>query len=88
MNRGHVSHDRPANHDVMKVSDDEISVMHMHIHAQRRQKQAGQSAHGEKANETACVKHGSMKRDRAFIEGGGPVEDFDRRRNRDHVAEK
>ena len=35
MHAAEISHDRAANHDVVKVGDHEISVVHVHVDAQR-----------------------------------------------------
>ena len=47
MNASQVGHDRAAHHNIVKVSDNEISVVHMNVKPQGREKHAGQTANGE-----------------------------------------
>src|SRR5579864_6980628 len=78
MHASEVSHERPADHDVVEVCDYEIGVMDMNVDAEGGQKQPGEAAHGEQANETEGVKHGSIV-DRSLVKRGSPVEHFDGR---------
>ena len=77
-----IAHHRAAHHDVVKVGHDKVRAVQVHVCGQRGQEQAGQSAHGEQADEAQRVEHRSVVRDRAFIECRGPIEDLDGRRNR------
>src|SRR6267142_3244992 len=42
-----VTHHRAANHDVVKVGDDEISVVEMNVQAETREEEAGETADEE-----------------------------------------
>src|SRR5882762_7946318 len=83
-----VTHHRSANHDVVKVGDDEISVVKMNVQAETGEEETGEAADEEEADEAEGVQHRSVVGNGAFIERGGPVEDFDRRRNGNEVAEQ
>ena len=83
-----VGHDHAADHYVMEVRDDEVGVGQMDIDCHGRQEQAGKSADGEQPDEAERVQHGRFIGDRAFIHGGGPVENLDRRRHGHQKAEK
>ena len=45
----------PAHHDVVEVRDHEVGVVHVHVHAERGQEQAGQPADGEQPDEAERV---------------------------------
>src|SRR5271168_3592627 len=81
MDAAQVSHYGTAHHDVVKMRDDEIGAVQMHVCGERRQEQSGEAAHGEQADEAERVKHRRVVGNRALIERGGPVEDFHGRRN-------
>ena len=87
MQPAHERHHHPADHDVMKMRDDEIGVRDVHIHRERGEEKPGQPADGEQPDEPERVKHRRVEADRAFVQRGRPVEDFDRRGNRHHVAQ-
>ena len=61
--------------------------MHVHVEAERRQEQAGQSADREQPDEADRVEHRRLPRDRSLVQRRRPVEDLDRRRDRDEEAE-
>ena len=79
---------RAAHHDVVEVRDHEVGVGDVDVHAERGQEQAGEAADGEQADEAEGVQHRRLEGDRALVEGGGPVEDFDGRGDGDEVAQE
>src|SRR5215472_4173294 len=83
-----VTHDCAADHNVMKVSNDEIRVMDMHVNSQASQEKTREAANGEQADEAESVEHGGVPGNRAFVERRGPVKDLDRRRNGNNIAEE
>src|SRR5882762_5060744 len=83
-----VTHHRAANHDVVEVGDDEIGIVEMNVQAETREEETGEAADEEKTDEAEGVQHRSVVGNGAFVERGGPVEDFDRRRNGNEVAEQ
>src|SRR5712672_2154024 len=83
-----VTHHRSANHDVVEVGDDEISVVKMNVQAETGEEETGEAADKKKTDEAEGVQHRSIVGNRAFIERGGPVKDFDGRRNGNEVAEQ
>ena len=88
MQPAHERRHHSADHDVMEMRDDEIGVGHMHIDGERGEKQSRQAADRKQPDETKRVEHRRLKRDRAFVQRRGPVENFDRRRNGDKKAEQ
>src|SRR5438067_10052031 len=60
----------------------------MNIGGHRGEKEACETAHGEESDKPKGVEHRSLIGDRAFIESGGPIEDFDRGGNGDRKAER
>ena len=88
MDAAEVGHDRAADHDVVEVGDDEIGVGDVDVDAERGEEEAGQAADGEQADEAEGVEHGRVEADGAFVEGGGPVEDFDGRGDGDEEAQQ
>src|SRR5260370_16010782 len=52
------------------------------------EEEAGRAADDEEADETEGVKHGRVPGDGTFVEGRGPVEDLNRRRDGHQVAEE
>src|SRR5882672_1622160 len=83
-----VTHHRSANHDVVEVGDDEISVVKMNVQAETGEEEAGEAADEKKTDEAEGVQHRGVVGNGAFVERGGPVKDFDRRRNGNEVAEQ
>src|SRR5882757_8314970 len=83
-----VTHHSAANHDVVEVGDDEIRVVKMNVQAETGEKETGEAADEEEADEAESVQHRSVVGNGAFVERGGPVKDFDRRRNGNEVAEQ
>src|SRR5882672_6491530 len=83
-----VTHHRSANHDVVKVGDDEISIVEMNVQAETGEKETGEAADEEKTDEAEGVQHRGVVGNGAFVERGGPVKDFDRRRNGNEIAEQ
>src|SRR6267378_1559881 len=81
-----VTHHRAANHDVVKVGDDEISVVKMNVQAETGEEETGEAADEKKTDEAESVQHRSVVGNGTFVERGGPVKDFDRRRNGNEVA--
>ena len=71
-----IAHDRAANHDVVKVGDDEIGVMDVDIHAETGKEEARQAADGEQADEAERIQHRRIVGNRAFVERRDPVKDF------------
>ena len=84
----HVTHHCAAHHDVVEVGDNEVGIVDVNVQTEAGEEQAGEAANSEQANKAQSIKHGSMPGNRAFVEGGGPVEDFDRRRNGDQIAQE
>ena len=78
---------RAADHDVVEVRDDEVGVGHVDVEAERGEEQAGQAADREQADEADGVEHRRVPRDRALVHRRRPVEDLDRRGNRDQEAQ-
>src|SRR6185295_17557902 len=52
-----VSHQSSADHDVVEVSNDEVCVTQMHVHAERCQEQSGHAADREQADKAERVEH-------------------------------
>src|SRR6266478_1703812 len=88
MDAAQISHHRAPDHNIVKMSDDEISIMDMNINRQRREKKPGEPADGKKSNEAQSVKHRRLKGDRTFVKRGRPIEDFDSGRDRHEHAEQ
>ena len=44
MQAAEIRHHGSAHHDVVKMRDDEVRIVHMHVHSQRGKHDAGQSA--------------------------------------------
>ena len=65
------------------MRDDEIGVAEVNVRCQRRQKQPRQSADREQADEPKAIKHRRVIRDRSFVKRRRPVENFNRRWDRD-----
>src|SRR5207249_11068246 len=62
----HERHHHAAHHDVVKMSDDEICVVHVNIDRERGEKQPGYATDGKKANETQRVEHWCREMNGAF----------------------
>src|SRR3984885_15207622 len=88
MQASQVGHQRAAHHDVVEVSDHEVSVRHMYVDTQAGYKQSGEPTHGKQPDETECVQHGCGIGYRTFIKRRGPVKDLDGRRNGHEVTQK
>ena len=67
MDAAEVGHHHSTDHDVVKMRDDKIGVVQMHIDRQGCQKQTRETADGEEPDETEGVKHRRVKGDRAFV---------------------
>ena len=50
MNAGHVRHHRAADHDVVEMRDDEVTIGDVNVDPERRQKQAGRPADREQTD--------------------------------------
>src|SRR5277367_1959432 len=87
MNAAEVGHYGTADHDVVKMRDDEIGAVEVHVCGERGEEQSGEAAHRKEADEAERVEHRRVVGNRAFIERGGPVENFHRGGNRDEEAE-
>src|SRR4051812_10503864 len=87
MKGGEVTHDHAADHDVVEMGDDKISILDMNVDGHGCEEKAGESSDCKKADETERVEHGGGKRDRGFVERGGPIEDFDGPGNCNQVGE-
>ncbi len=74
---------RAADHHVVEVGHDEVGVVQVDVDGQRAEEQARQSADAEQEDERQGVAHRRLERDRALVHRGQPVEDLDRRGNRD-----
>src|SRR5260370_41738144 len=60
----------------------------MKVRAQAGEERPGKAANGKQANEAEGIEHGRGPVDGRFVERGGPIDHFDRRGNRDQVAEQ
>src|SRR5882762_6894191 len=81
-----VTHHRAADHDVVKVGDDEIRVVKMNVQAETGEEETGEAADEKKTDEAESVQHRSVVGNGTFVERGGPVKDFDRRRNGNEIG--
>src|SRR5260370_9115210 len=88
VNAADVTHDRAAHHDVVEMGDHKVGVMNMNVQAEAGEEEAGKAADDEEADETEGVEHGRVPGDGTFVEGRGPVEDLNRRRDGHQVAEE
>src|SRR5581483_4122569 len=88
MQASDIGHNHSAHHDVVEVSDHKVCIVNVNIQSQSSQEQPRHSPHGEQADEAEGIQHGSGIGDLAPVHGGSPVEDFNGRRNRHHIAEK
>ena len=52
MDAAEISHDRAPDHDVVKMSDNEIGLGHVNVHRQGGEHQAGHAADGEERDES------------------------------------
>ena len=77
MQAAEISQQRPADHDVVKMCDDEIGVAEVHVRGQRRQKHSSHPTDREQADEAEPIEHRRVVRDRSFIKRRAPVKDFD-----------
>src|SRR4029077_16969193 len=87
VNASEISHDRAADHDVVKMRDDEVGVVQVNIGRERGEKEPGEPAHGEKSDEPESVKHRCLIGDRTFVKSRGPIKDFDRGGNGNRETE-
>src|SRR5690349_18563166 len=78
-----VSEQCSADHDVVEMRDDKVSVAQMDIDREGRHKQTSHAANCEQTDKAEAVEHRSVIRDGSFVQSRGPVKDFDCRRNRD-----
>src|SRR5207249_8015683 len=81
MQPAHEPSDHSADHDVMEVGDDEISVVHVNIHRERGEKKSGETADHKQSDESQRVKHWRGEMDRAFVQSRCPVKNFHARRD-------
>ena len=86
MQAAQVSHQCPADHDVVEVGDHEIGIGDVHVDTQGGEEQAGEAADGEQTDEAERVKHGRVVMDGTFIESRCPVENFYGGWHRDRIA--
>src|SRR5208283_3568996 len=71
-----VTHDCAADHDVVKVGHDEISVVNVDVRAEAAEEESGEPADEEQAEEAERVEHRRVERNRATVESGRPVKNF------------
>src|SRR5207237_9039754 len=83
-----ISHNHAAYHDVVEVGDHKVGIVNVNIQSQSSQEQPRHSAHGEQADEAEGIQHRSGIGDLAPVHGGSPVEDFNSRGNRHHIAKE
>src|ERR1044071_5439165 len=83
-----ISHHCSADHNVMEVSNDEISVGNVNVDAQCREEQTSETAHGEQAQEAVGVEHGGVVVNGSLVHGGSPVENLHRRGYGNRVTEQ
>src|SRR5882757_9688685 len=72
-----VAHHRSANHDVVKVGDDEIRVVKMNVQAETGEEETGEAADEKETDEAEGVQHRSVVGNGTLVQSGRPVEDFD-----------
>ncbi len=80
--------ERVSGHDVVEMRDHEVGVVDMNVQAQAGEEQSGEAANQKKSDEAERVEHRRVPGDGAFVKGGGPVEDFDRRGDGHQIAEE
>ena len=61
----------------MKMCDDEVRVMHVHVYSKRSQHHAGQAAHGEQPHKAQGIQHRRVQGYGSLVESRGPGEDLD-----------
>src|SRR5438067_500276 len=59
----HKGSDHSADHDVVKMGDNEVGVRQMNVYRQGGEEQPGQTADDEQPDETQGVKHRRLERD-------------------------
>ena len=74
---------RSPHHHVVKVGHDEVGVVQVNVGCESSQEQARQSADPEQEDECQGVAHRCLEADGTLIHRSQPVEDFDRRGDRD-----
>ena len=75
-----------THHDVVEMSDHEISVGYVDVVGEAGEKQPRQSPDCEEADEAERIKHRRVVTDPAFVHRRRPIEDLDCRRHRDNEA--
>src|SRR5690348_17425286 len=60
VNPAQITHDGAADHDVMEMSDDKVSIVNVLIQANAGQIQARQPADSEESDEAERIQHGSF----------------------------
>src|SRR5208282_73394 len=88
MQASEIPHEHAADHDIVEVGDNEVSVGNVDVDAEGGEEKPGQAAHGEKPDEAEGVKHGRGVRNRTLVEGRGPVEHVDRRGHADEESQE
>ena len=63
MQSAEIRQQRPADHDVMKVRDDEVRIAQVHIGCERRDEHSRQPADREQTDEAEAVQHRRVVRD-------------------------
>ena len=77
MQSAEIREQRPANHDVVKVRDDEIGIAQVHVGSERSHEQTGHATNREQADKAEPVKHRRVVRNRSFVKRRRPIENFD-----------
>src|SRR5581483_4583436 len=88
MNPAQITHDRAADHNVVKMRDDEISVSYVNVQPQRGQEKHGHPPDGKQTYKAEGIEHRRVIGYRTLIECCRPVEYLDRRRDGYGVAEE
>ncbi len=57
MQTAEIPHDRAADHDVMKMRDDEVCIVYVNVNAKGSQKQTGHSADDKEPDKAKRVEH-------------------------------
>ena len=70
----------------MEVRDDKVGIVHLEIHRNRRDEDAGHAAHNEDEEESQDPPHGRPQDDFAGGHRGNPTKNLRAARNRDHHA--
>ncbi len=77
-----------AEDHIMKMPDNKIGVMELHIGRKRSEEKPGKAADGKEKDERKRIEKRRLYLDRTLIHCGEPVEHLDRAGNGDKKCEK